>query len=60
VRSEDKRRARLNVIRHLLDHITYETIPTKKVKLPKRQLPENYKEADHPFTFVPEHDWPED
>jgi len=60
VRSDDKRRARLNVIRHLLDHITYETIPAKKVKLPKRQAPENYKESDHPFTFVPEHDWAED
>jgi hypothetical protein len=60
VRSDDKRRARLNVIRHLLDHITYETIPTKKVKLPKRPPPENYKGSDHPFTFVPEHDWAED
>ncbi len=60
VRSDDKRRARLNVIRHLLDHIAYETIPTKKVKLPKRQARENYQESDHPFTFVPERDWAED
>jgi len=60
VRSDDKRRARLNVIRHLLDYIAYETIPTKKVKLPKRQARENYQESDHPFTFVPERDWAED
>ncbi len=60
VRSDDKRRARLNVIRHLLDHIAYETIPSKKVKLPKRQARENYQESDHPFTFVPERDWAED
>jgi polyphosphate kinase len=57
VRSDDKRRARLNVIRHLLDQVRYEAIPTERVKLPKRQPPGNYKEPDHPRKFVPEHDW---
>ena len=57
VRSDDKRRARLNAIRHLLDNIPYETVPMKKVKLPKRQPAGKYKESDHPLKFVPEHDW---
>jgi polyphosphate kinase 2 (PPK2 family) len=36
VRSDDKKRARLNCISHLLSQIPYEKIPRKKVKLPKR------------------------
>jgi polyphosphate kinase 2 len=35
VRSDDKRRARLNCIAHLLSLIAYKRIPTEKVKLPK-------------------------
>jgi polyphosphate kinase 2 len=57
VRSDDKRRARLNVIRHLLDHISYKRIAKKKVKLPNRQRPGNYRAPDYPFKFVPDHDW---
>lgn len=60
VRSDDKRRARLNVIRHLLDQIPYETVPTKKVRLPKRQPAGKYKESNHPLTYIPEHDWTEE
>ena len=36
VRSDDKKRARLNCISHLLSLIPYEKVPQKKVKLPKR------------------------
>jgi polyphosphate kinase 2 len=36
VRSDDKKRARLNVIRHLLSKVPYEEAPREKVKLPKR------------------------
>jgi polyphosphate kinase len=36
VPSDDKRRARLNCIHHLLDLIPYKKIPRQKVKLPKR------------------------
>ena len=36
VRSDDKRRARLNCIRHLLDQIPYEPVKRKKVKIPAR------------------------
>ena len=39
VRSDDKRRARLNVIRHLLSRVPYEDVTreTEASKLPKRQ-----------------------
>ena len=57
VRSDDKRRARLNLIRHLLDHIPYEKKIAKKVKLPARQSQGVYKSPDYPFKFIPEHDW---
>ena len=36
VPSDDKRRARLNCISHLLSLIPYEKVPREKVKLPKR------------------------
>jgi polyphosphate kinase 2 len=36
VRSDDKRRGRLNCIRHFLDSIPYEKIERKKAALPKR------------------------
>lgn len=42
VRSDDKKRARLNLITHLLQQIPYEKIPRKKVKLPKRETKHAY------------------
>jgi len=33
-RPEEKKRARLNVIRHLLDHVPHRVAPAPKVKLP--------------------------
>jgi len=36
--SDDKRRARLNLISHLLSQIPYKEAPREKVKLPKRKL----------------------
>jgi len=54
VRSDDKKRARLNMITHLLDSIPYKTMPREKVKLPKRQKPEGYKEPNRPKRYVPE------
>jgi polyphosphate kinase 2 len=57
VRSDDKRRARLNLIRHLLDHIPYKKTVSKKVKLPDRQPRADGKGPRHPFKFIPEHDW---
>jgi polyphosphate kinase len=36
VRSDDKRRARLNIISHILSQIPYKKAPRSEVKLPKR------------------------
>jgi len=36
VRTDDKERARLNIIAHILSLIPYEKLPRKRVKLPKR------------------------
>ena len=40
VRSDDKRRARLNIIEHLLASIPYKPLPREKIKLPKRHVSE--------------------
>jgi polyphosphate kinase 2 len=57
VRSDDKRRARLNLIRHLLDQVPYEKTAGKKPRLPDRQIRSDDKEAGHPFKFIAEYDW---
>ena len=54
VRSDEKRRARLNLITHLLQQVPYEELPRDKVKLPKRQKRGGYRELDHPYRFVKE------
>jgi polyphosphate kinase 2 (PPK2 family) len=54
VDSNDKRRARLNLISHLLAHIKYKDAPHEQVKLPKRQKAGGYKEPDYPYKLVPE------
>ena len=54
VRSDDKRRARLNLIKHLLTRIPHKTAPREKVKLPKRQKPGKYRGTDYPFKVIPE------
>jgi polyphosphate kinase 2 len=57
VRSDDKRRARLNVISHLLKQVPYEKLPRDKPTLPRRQKPQGYVKPDYPYHFVPELDW---
>jgi len=42
VRSDDKKRARLNCISHLLSRIPYGKTPREKVKLPKRKNKDSY------------------
>jgi polyphosphate kinase 2 (PPK2 family) len=42
VRSDDKKRARLNCISHLLSLIPYQKIPREQVKLPKRSRKHAY------------------
>ena len=47
VRSDDKRRARLNCISHLLSQIPYEPVPRDEVRLPKRSKKRAYDDAAH-------------
>jgi polyphosphate kinase len=42
VRTDDKRRGRLNCISHILDQIPYKKISRKKVELPKRSTKDKY------------------
>ena len=52
--SNDKKRARLNIIAHLLDKIPYKQAPREKVKLPKRQKAGGYKDSNYPFKLIDE------
>jgi polyphosphate kinase 2 len=52
--SDDKKRARLSIISHLLKHVPYKDLPRVKVKLPDRQKAQGYKEPDYPYKLVPE------
>jgi polyphosphate kinase 2 len=52
--SNDKKRARLNIVTHLLSKIPYKEAPRDKVKLPQRQKPGGYREPDYPFKYIPE------
>jgi polyphosphate kinase 2 len=56
VRSDDKQRARLNCIAHLLKLIPYEDVPHDKVKLPKRSSKGEYDDQAtlKGRSFVPE------
>jgi polyphosphate kinase len=57
VRSDDKRRARLNVITHLLSQVPYEEPARDKIELPKRKGPEGYVDPGYPYKYVPEGKW---
>jgi len=52
VNSNDKKRARLNLITHLLGRIDYKSVPREKVVLPRRGKPHGYKEPDYPYNYV--------
>jgi hypothetical protein len=43
-RSDDKKRVRLNIIRHILDSVPYEVVKQPKIVLPKRQKPGDYQD----------------
>ena len=55
VQSDDKKRARLNVISHLLAQIPYEDLTPEPIKLPRRQRDDGYvRPPMTEQTFVPE------
>ena len=54
VPSDDKKRARLNCIAHILSSIPYEEIPYSPPKLPKRQKAKGYVEPPQKHRVVPQ------
>lgn len=53
-KSDDKKRARLNIIKHLLSMVPYEEPPREKVKLPDRKIIGKYQSPNYPINFIPE------
>jgi polyphosphate kinase 2 len=54
VKADNKKKARLNCITHLLSQIPYEEIKRDKVKLPKRRIDESYVEPNRVYNYVPD------
>ena len=56
IRSDDKRKARLNCISHLLSSIPYKKVPREKIKLPKRSAARGYDDQKSlkGHNFIPE------
>ena len=54
VRSDDKKRARLNTLTHLIHAIPHKELKQDKVVLPKRKIGKSYQEIEFPFKFIPE------
>jgi len=52
VRSDDKKRARLNVVQHVLRRIPYKRSEPEKIKLPKRQKAHGYVSPDYPYKYI--------
>ncbi len=50
---DDKRRARLNIISHLLSQVPYKPPPSHDVTLPKRQRAGGYVEPELPLRDIP-------
>ena len=48
-----KKRARLNIISHLLSQVPYKPLAPRDVTLPKRQSARGYQEPDLPLRYIP-------
>jgi polyphosphate kinase len=51
--ADDKKRARLNIISHLLSQVPYKPPPQRDIRLPKRQPPGGYVEPELPLRHIP-------
>jgi polyphosphate kinase 2 len=51
--TDDKKRARLNIISHLLGQVPYDRLHQKKIKLPERDHPGGYTEPRVPRRYIP-------
>ena len=54
VPSDDKRRARLNIISHILSKIPHKKLKGEKIKLPKRDKARGYRAPEYPYKYVPD------
>ena len=52
-RADDKMRARLNIITHLLSQVPFKALPHQDITLPRRQPPGRYREPDLPLRYIP-------
>jgi hypothetical protein len=56
VDADNKKKARLNCIAHLLSHVPYEGRPVPEIELPARQKDEGYVRPPRDlYTYVPDH-----
>ena len=51
--ANDKKRARLNIISHLLNRVPYQPLAHQDITLPKRQQPGDYLPPDLPLRYIP-------
>ncbi|MBO0833856.1 MAG: polyphosphate kinase 2 [Actinobacteria bacterium] len=51
--ADDKQRARLNIISHLLSQVPYQPFPERDITLPRRQPPRGYRAPDLPLRRIP-------
>ena len=51
--ADDKKRARLNIISHLLSQVPYKPLPHRDITLPRRQPRSGYREPDLPWRRIP-------
>jgi polyphosphate kinase 2 (PPK2 family) len=54
VRSDDKKRARLNILTHVLSRIPHKKVKREKVGLPKRGKQGNYVAPHYPYKYIEE------
>lgn len=54
VQTDNKKRARLNCVSHLLSMIPWQRVRQDKVELPKRQKPRGYKPSAWTYRWIPE------
>ena len=52
--TDQKRRARLNIITDLLGRIPYKKVKRDKVKLPKREKAGGYRQPNYPYKYIKE------
>ncbi len=50
--SNDKKRARLNILSHILERVPHKPVKRDRIRLPDRQKAGGYKSPDYPYKYV--------